>query len=151
MAHLHEKVDFTVEVFIVFEDKVLLRRHDKYDKWLGVGGHVELDEEPNQAAIREVKEEVGLEVELIDRSRRLQIEDSGYSELIPPRYMNIHDISPTHRHIAMIYFAKSNSDKVIEVEGEHSRGYKWMAKKDLEENFDNVSETIKFYALKALE
>ena len=111
MAHLHEKVDFTVEVFIVFEDKVLLRRHDKYDKWLGVGGHVELDEEPNQAAIREVKEEVGLEVELIDRSRRLQIEDSGYSELIPPRYMNIHDINEVHKHLSLVYFAKSKSEK----------------------------------------
>ena len=151
MAHLHEKVDFTVEVFIVFEDKVLLRRHDKYDKWLGVGGHVELDEEPNQAAIREVKEEVGLEVELIDRSRRLQIEDSGYSELIPPRYMNIHDINTTHKHVAMIYFAKSESDEVIEKEGEQSKGYKWMTKADLEKNEENVSEVIRFYATRALE
>lgn len=39
-----------------------MRRHDKYKIWLGVGGHIELDEDPNQAALREVKEEVGLAV-----------------------------------------------------------------------------------------
>lgn len=54
MAHIHEKIDFTVEVFVVFQNKVLLRKHDKYKIWLSVGGHIELDEDPNQAALREV-------------------------------------------------------------------------------------------------
>ena len=66
MPHIHEKVDFTVEVFIVYKDKVLLRKHDKYGIWLSVGGHIELDEDPVQAALREVKEEVCLNIELID-------------------------------------------------------------------------------------
>ena len=58
MAHVHEKIDFTVDTFIVFNNKVLLRHHDKYDMWLPVGGHIELGEDPNEAAVREVKEEV---------------------------------------------------------------------------------------------
>ncbi|MFK5282779.1 NUDIX domain-containing protein, partial [Lacticaseibacillus paracasei] len=62
MAHIHEKIDFTVEVFIVHKDKVLLRMHDKFKFWLSIGGHIELDEDPIQAAYREVKEEVGLDV-----------------------------------------------------------------------------------------
>ena len=61
MPHIHNKIDFTVEVFIVYDNKVLLRKHDKYGMWLSVGGHIELDEDSNQAALREVKEEVGLE------------------------------------------------------------------------------------------
>lgn len=56
MAHIHYKNDFTVEVFVVHQDKVLLRLHDKYKIWLSVGGHIDLDEDPNKAAIREVKE-----------------------------------------------------------------------------------------------
>ena len=55
MPHIHEKIDFAVEVFVVHKNKVLLRKHDKYKTWLGVGGHIELDEDPNQVAIREVK------------------------------------------------------------------------------------------------
>ena len=56
MAHIHEKIDFTASVYIVFENKVLLRLHDKYNLWLGVGGHIELDEDANAALLREVKE-----------------------------------------------------------------------------------------------
>jgi len=54
MPHIHDKIDFTVEVFIVHNNKVLLRKHDKYKIWLSVGGHIELNEDPNQAAIRDV-------------------------------------------------------------------------------------------------
>ena len=64
MSHIHEKIDFTVEVFVVHKNRVLLRLHDKYKFWLSVGGHIELDEDPNQTALREVMEEVGLKVEL---------------------------------------------------------------------------------------
>ena len=59
MPHIHEKIDFTAEVFIVHHNRVLLRLHDKYNIWLSVGGHIELNEDPMEAAIREVKEEVG--------------------------------------------------------------------------------------------
>lgn len=46
MPHIHEKIDFTVEVFIVHENKVLFRMHDKFKKWMSAGGHIELDEDP---------------------------------------------------------------------------------------------------------
>ena len=38
MSHIHEKIDFTVEVFIVHKSRVLLRMHDKYKKWMSVAG-----------------------------------------------------------------------------------------------------------------
>lgn len=152
MPHVHEKIDFVVDVFMVYKNKVLIRRHDKYDKWLAVGGHIELNEDPNLAAVREVKEEVGLDVELVGKSLKLGNKEwSFYRELIPPRYMNIHDISSTHQHISLVYFAKSTSDRVVEEEIEKSKGYKWFTKQDLEENKEGLSEPIKFYALKALE
>ncbi|OHB11557.1 MAG: hypothetical protein A3H60_01610 [Candidatus Zambryskibacteria bacterium RIFCSPLOWO2_02_FULL_44_12b] len=150
MPHIHEKIDFTVDVFVVYKDKVLIRKHDKYDKWLAVGGHIELDEDPNQAAIREVKEEAGLDVVLVGEVPIFESENSSYKELISPRYMNIHDINPTHKHISLIYFAKSNSNKVIDEGREQSKGYKWFSKHDLERNEEGISESIKFYATKAL-
>ncbi len=69
MPHIHEKIDFTAEVFIVHKDRVLLRMHDKFKIWLSVGGHVELDEDPIEAAVREVKEEVGLDVTIVGGGR----------------------------------------------------------------------------------
>ena len=151
MAHIHEKIDFVADVFVVYKDKVLIRKHDKYDKWLAVGGHIELDEDPNRAAIREVKEEVGLDVELVGEKLSFENEEfSGYRDIISPRYMNIHDISNVHKHIPLIYFAKSTSDNVVE-EAEKSKGYKWFTKEALDKNEEGLSEPIKFYASKALE
>ena len=34
MAHIHEKIDFTVAIFVVHEEKILLIHHRKLDKWL---------------------------------------------------------------------------------------------------------------------
>ncbi len=78
MPHIHDTIDFTVEAFVVHNDKVLLRKHDKYKIWLSVGGHIELDEDPNQAAFREVKEEVGLDIELIGTAEDFNNESKGY-------------------------------------------------------------------------
>jgi len=80
MPHIHEKIDFVADVFVVYKDRVLIRKHDKYDKWLAVGGHIELDENPNQAAVREVKEEVGLDVELIGELPKLENKEGLLTE-----------------------------------------------------------------------
>lgn len=113
MPHIHEKIDFAVEVFVVYNNKVLLRLHDKYGIWLSVGGHIELDEDPNQAALREVKEEVGLAIALWEGNKSLSIDRQDFTELIPPVSMNRHPINDTHTHISMIYYAKATSDAVI--------------------------------------
>jgi 8-oxo-dGTP pyrophosphatase MutT (NUDIX family) len=60
---------FTVAVFVVWEGKVLLHFHRKLEMWLPPGGHIERDELPDQAAVREVLEETGLRVELVGEKR----------------------------------------------------------------------------------
>lgn len=62
----HEKVILVFAGGCIFNDKreVLLQRRGDFDKWGFPGGAVELGETPEQAAIREVKEETGLEVEI---------------------------------------------------------------------------------------
>src|SRR5690242_15206567 len=112
MPHIHEKIDFVVEVFVVYKDKVLLRLHDKYKIWLSIGGHIELNEDPNQAALREVKEEVGLDVELYDGNQLFKYKNKGDKQLVPPIALSRHDISTTHEHVCSIYFATSQTSKV---------------------------------------
>ena len=53
MAHIHEKIDFTVAIFVVRDRRILLIHHRKLDRWLPLGGHIELDEDPEIAALRE--------------------------------------------------------------------------------------------------
>jgi 8-oxo-dGTP pyrophosphatase MutT (NUDIX family) len=154
MPHIHDLVDFTVEVFVVYQNTVLLRKHDKYGIWLSVGGHIELSEDPNEAAVREVKEEVGLDIVLDDSL----LKDTGeektgktYKELIPPYFLNRNRISATHEHVTLTYFAKATTNVLQETVGsEKSKACKWFTKNELEGNTE-VLPHIVFYALKALE
>jgi ADP-ribose pyrophosphatase YjhB (NUDIX family) len=50
---------FTVSVFIVHKDKVLLHLHKKAKKILPLGGHIEINELPEEACIREAIELLG--------------------------------------------------------------------------------------------
>jgi 8-oxo-dGTP pyrophosphatase MutT (NUDIX family) len=150
MAHINELIDYTVEVFIVHKNKVLFRYHDKYNLWLSVGGHIELDENPNEAAVREVKEEVGLDVVLHDKLRPFMHDEENYKELIPPYFMNIHKVSDTHRHVTLNYFATSDSDHVVEESHDKSGKCKWMTKEEIEAD-DEIHYMKKIYALRALE
>jgi ADP-ribose pyrophosphatase YjhB (NUDIX family) len=150
MSHLHNLIDFTVEVFIVYENKVLLRKHDKYKKWLSVGGHVELNEDPNQAAVREVKEEIGLEIVLDDSLKPIYKKDDT-QELIPPYFLNRHRIGSVHEHVTFVYFAKTNNNKITQdMKDEQSEECRWFTKEELEQS-EQIIPNIKFYALKALE
>ena len=145
MSHVHEKIDFTTQAFVVYKDKVLLRFHEKYHVWLAVGGHIELDEDPNQAVLREVKEEVGLDVELYD-NREFKGNDLK-KELIAPISINRHRINDTHEHVDFIYFAKSNSDAVVPEK--LTDVWKWCTRADLDQT--EMDSHVAFFARKALQ
>lgn len=150
MPHIHEKIDFTSEVFVVYEDKVLLRIHDKLKKWLSVGGHIELNEDPNIAAVREVKEEVGLDIELFGNKNH-SFNSCTYQELIPPKYLNRHRINENHEHVTLVYFAKSSTDKLIPSKTEIADDCRWFTREELDSKSYDIMDHVKFYAKKALE
>lgn len=140
---------YTVEVFIVNKDRVLLRMHDKYGIWLSIGGHIEVQEEdPTEAALREVKEEVGLDIELWRGDLRFNSRSEKYIELIPPIALNRNIVSPTHEHVTLVYFATSASDNVKPSEGERQDGWKWCTAEDIE-TMDLLGD-IRDYARAAL-
>lgn len=147
MPHIHEKIDFTVDVFIVHNNKVLLRMHEKHHRWLVPGGHIELDEDPVEAAVREVKEEVGLDI-VIPPSKVPPL-DNFIKPISAPRYMGRHKVNEIHEHVYMVYFATCESDIVFDSVSDHERTEtKWCSKEDLD-TMDLVPN-IKFYAEEAL-
>jgi len=151
MPHIHDKIDFCSESFIVYENKVLLRKHDKLKKWMSVGGHIELNEDPNEAAVREAREEVGLEIALFSEKDKQPVFKSKNKSLIPPRYLCRHNITEKHEHIVLIYFAKSTTNKLNLSKTEVTDECRWFTKEELIKNDCGLSDDIQFYALKALE
>jgi 8-oxo-dGTP pyrophosphatase MutT (NUDIX family) len=148
MAHIHEKIDFTASVFVVRDHRVLLVHHRKLNQWLPVGGHIELDETPEDAAVRETLEESGLVVELL--GERPPTSGDGTRALITPRFMDIHRINDNHEHIGLIYWAKPRSGTTTLAAAEHW-DIRWCAAADLDALIPPIRSAVKWYALKALE
>jgi ADP-ribose pyrophosphatase YjhB (NUDIX family) len=147
MPHLFYDLDFTVSVFIVHEENVLLVDHKKLGKWLPVGGHIDIGEDPEQAAYREVAEESGLEIKLW--GERPPNGFPGTKILVAPTYLDVHDIHGDHRHIGMIYFATAASSEVRLAAAEHN-DIRWFSADELDDPKWAVPEAIRFYGREAL-
>ena len=148
MAHIHEKIDFTTSVFIVRNGKVLLHKHKKLGIWLQPGGHIELDEDPNQAALREVKEETGFDVELIGNKKLLAVPSDDSQDLITPMFINRHHVSDTHEHVDLVYFGTAVRGELKFEEGDDVR---WFGRDEIQKNTLGLKESVRFYALAAID
>lgn len=82
------KISHTVLCYIERNNKYLMllrnKRKNDYnkDKWIGIGGHIIDKEEPEDALVREVKEETGLD--LLDYKPRgiIYFHDTNYLEIM---------------------------------------------------------------------
>ena len=97
---------FTATGFVVHRGGIALHWHPKVKMWLAPGGHIEANEDPVQAVIREILEETGLHVQVLNTGEGLGV---GYpQEVIPPYTIMVEDIHDPvegfHKHIDMIYF-----------------------------------------------
>ncbi len=101
---------FTVSGFVSVGGRTALHRHPRLGIWLPPGGHIEADEDPVQAVLREVLEECGLRVEIIPTGPRFLAEPPAH--LPPPAKIGIYDIpkdgvlAEPHQHIDFIYFTR---------------------------------------------
>ena len=65
---------------LLFRNK---KSHDvNHNKWIGVGGHVEEGETIDQAVIREIKEETGLDVHRCSCAGEVEFVYDGYHEMM---------------------------------------------------------------------
>ena len=95
---------FTVSGFVVHEGRTALHWHPKLDMWLPAGGHVEANEDPVEAVLREVTEELAVEAEIIQPSPR-QDSGAGPRQIAPPFTVQNCVIEPgSHEHIDFVYF-----------------------------------------------
>ena len=99
---------FTATAFVVHDDHVALHWHRKVRAWLPPGGHIEENEDPVQAMLREVEEETGLRVEVVATDRRLNLDYP--SQVTAPFTIMVEDIPDPdqgdHQHIDMIYMCR---------------------------------------------
>ena len=102
---------FTATAYVVADRKTLLHWHLGLQMWLPAGGHCEPNEDPVQAAVREAREETGIDVEVIAPVDLLVCEEAdGVRVLPPPAVILVEDIvrgdQPFHQHIDHVYFTR---------------------------------------------
>ncbi len=146
MAHIHDLIDFTVSGFVVHNKKVLLILHKTLNLWLPPAGHIELHEDPEEALVREIKEECGLDITICGDKPERMSERTKF--LFVPAYMDIHKISEGHRHVGMQYFCQSTTDRVV-MDRVELNDIKWFTLEEIEASTLLIPE-VKFYATEAL-
>ena len=111
---------FTASALIIDNGKVLLLYHKKLGVWLYPGGHIEKNETPGQTVIREVKEETGLDVEIIGgKDDNLADINTDVSVLYNP-YVILCELVGNHYHNDIIYLCKISGEnrEIKQNEGE---------------------------------
>ncbi len=106
------RYEFVVNVFVFNKDGTSLAFVKRTKKpfvgfYLPPGGHIEEGEHPIKAAVREVKEETGFDVEIIDFRPGIPIVLDATTIRIPsPLHVQIEYIDQNHRHVDFIFVAE---------------------------------------------
>ncbi|NQT49759.1 NUDIX domain-containing protein [Candidatus Kuenenbacteria bacterium] len=127
------KKHFTASALIIEDNKALLLYHKKLDVWLYPGGHVEDNETPEQTVIREVKEETGLDIEIIgEKDHDLADPEADVSVLCTPHSF-LCELVGDHYHNDIIYLCKiSGENKDIKHNPDESSDIKYFGLDDLD-------------------
>lgn len=148
MPHTSDKLCYGVETFIVNNSKVLLRMHDKYHFWNSIGGHIEPGEDPVEAVLREVKEEVGLSISLL--SKPAFVTEDNTKDLPAPQFINRHPLPDGHEHLILIYVATTEQTEIHAQDGEPMAECKWFSEQELRDQSLDLKNNVRFYALSAI-
>ena len=136
--------DFTATTFVVKEARTFLLWHKKIQAWLPPGGHINPGELPETAALREVLEETGLEVELLGDHQQW----GKVRVLRSPVCILLEDISPRHQHIDLIYFARVTGGRP-KIDPREATHYRWYSHQEL--GSPEVAEDIRILGRQAIE
>ena len=112
--------------------KTLMVYHNIYDSWSWIGGHADGEENLSLVALRELKEETGVEkVSLVSKDIfSLEI-------LTVAGHIKRGKYVPSHLHFNITYLAEADENQELSVNEDENKGVKWFA---FEEAFKYSSE-----------
>jgi len=121
--------------------------HNKLRVWLPPGGHIEENELPDKAVLREILEETGIKALIISDKQKLTLSDKFCKELECPFTILLEDIerNKTHNHIDMIYLCIAvNENEELLLQKSEINNIGWFSFDQIKKlkTFENVKELI---------
>jgi 8-oxo-dGTP pyrophosphatase MutT (NUDIX family) len=129
---------FVATVYVVADGATCLHEHDRLGMWLPPGGHLDRDELPHEAALRECREETGLEVDLV--APRGDLESETVESIPEPQHFLLEDIDVhpdgrvSHQHVDFVFYGRARGTG-IDPDGDdeaHPDEWEWFAPADLD-------------------
>ncbi|WP_336136361.1 NUDIX hydrolase [Natronomonas amylolytica] len=147
---------FVATMYVVNDGATLLHEHEKLGMWLPPGGHIDRDEQPHEAALRETYEETGLDPELVAERGPY---DTGQAESMPrPAAFLLEDIDVheggrvAHQHMDFVYFGRVES-RAVEPAGHDETGadaWEWFTAEELDAH-DELATDVRDLGMRAIE
>lgn len=121
------QTQLVVTGLIFHSNKLLLIHHKKLDLWLGVGGHIEENETPDRALRREIQEEVGIDIEFLQKTS-IGLGAETHTLCALPFHVSIHKVKD-HDHCSLTYLCEAATDQ-IKINKE-LKAFQWLTKEEL--------------------
>ena len=150
------KRHFAVTGYVVNPErtKLLMIHHNKLNKWLPPGGHLEPNELPHECAIRETIEETGVHAQCVsDDSPQLGLANIVDTQ-IPRPFAVLYERIPAskkdveHIHIDMLYVLEADDSAATEAQLDEVAAVQWRTRDDIlgaDDVFDSVKGFAKLY------
>ena len=126
---------FTASNWIVNKErtKVLMVYHNIYDSWAWTGGHCDGEEDLLNVAIREAKEETG-----INSIRPLSEEIFSLEILSVDSHIKNNKFIPAHVHLDFCFLLEADENEKLKVKKDENSGVKWI---DINKVLEYTKET----------
>lgn len=146
------KKQFTATGYVVNPEatRMLMIFHRGLQCWLPPGGHVDPDEFPGDAAVREVFEETGVRAEhMRENSLDLEVDDRKESQLPMPFAMAAQLIPESskdveHIHMDMMYLLEADDTVGTTSAEEEIEGLAWFSRQEVLDGLNTVDSVRTF-------
>jgi 8-oxo-dGTP pyrophosphatase MutT (NUDIX family) len=137
---------FVATVYVVNSGATVLHEHEKLDMWLPPGGHLDREELPHEAALREVQEELGLTVDLVAPRDTLG-SDTARSLPRPQHFLlediDVYDGAVGHQHVDFVYYGWTGSRDIEPEPGETpADAWEWLTPEQLRARADELPADV---------
>jgi 8-oxo-dGTP pyrophosphatase MutT (NUDIX family) len=147
---------FVATVYAVADGAVALHEHDKLEMWLPAGGHIDRDELPHEAALRETEEELGFRVDLVAPEESIASET--VRSIPQPQHFLLEDINVDaagnvgHQHVDFIFYGEAPHREIDPGPGEQpAADWEWFAPADLDARRDEIPADVVEIGHRAIE